>query len=207
VSLRYRSPGRLLCVLALVVAITTSAGCAGDAGVPSVSPDDAARLTSVLAGSDRVLPAEDVTAANVIGLDLVTLVGPLTVWWDDLNDPAITEAEWLARAPDRLASMTRTVEHMAAQLGPERAPAVRTTYQPYVDRWRSILDALAALRDAVARRDPVAQQRATDDYNLHRAALARFDRIRVDRVVEVYGRAEAARALEAQGLDPSRYGL
>lgn len=196
---------------ALALALTSVAGgvaCSGDdAGAPVVSPDDAARLTSVLAGSDRVLPPDDVAAANVIGLDLVTLTGPLTVWWDELNDPAVPETEWLARAPDRLDAMARTVDHMAAQLGPGRAVPVRETYQPYVERWRSMLESLDALRRSVAAGDPAAQQRATDDYNRHVAAIARFDRIRVDRAVAVYGREEAARALRSQGIDPARFGL
>lgn len=161
----------------------------------------------MLAGSDRVLDPEDVTAANVIGLDLVTLGGPLAAWWADLDDPAVSDETWLARAPDRLVSMRRTVDHLADQLGPGRSPAVRDTYQPYVDRWREILVALEAQRLAVAAGDVAARQRATEEYNRHVAAIARFDRIRVDRVVEVYGPEEAARALRSQGIDPARYGL
>ncbi len=194
-------------VVTLVVALGAAACSSGGGDAPVVSADAAARLQSVMAGSDRVLPEDDVTAANVIGLDLVTLAGPLTGWWEDLTDPDVPRAEWLARAPERLEAMRRTVDHLAAQLGPGRAPQLRETYQPYVDRWRDVLDALEALRVGVAVGDRAAQERATGEYNRQLAAITRADRIRVERVVRVYGRAEAARALKAQGIDPAAYGL
>jgi hypothetical protein len=192
----------MLVLLGLLTACSSGGG-----GAPAVSAEDAARLQSVMAGSDRVLPEADVIAANVIGLDLVTLTGPLTGWWDDLTDPAVPRAEWLARAPERLEAMRRTVDHMAAQLGPGRALPLRETYQPYVERWLDVLDALEALRAGVAAGDRAAQERATATYNRQLAAIARADRIRVERVVRVYGRAEAARALKAQGIEPADYGL
>lgn len=197
-----------LALVVVALAIAALGACSGhDGSSPVVAREDAARLTSVMAGSDRVLPPDDVTAANVIGLDLVTLEGPLARWWEELVDPEVPRVEWLARAPERLAVMRRTVEHMTTQLGPGRDVHVRDTYRPYVERWEAILDALEALRAAVAEGDRVAQQTATDEYNRQIAAITRQDRIRVERVVAVYGRAEAARALRAQGLDPAKYGL
>jgi hypothetical protein len=196
-------------VALLAVALLGAAACASGGGTSAapMSAADAARLQSVMAGSDRVLPEADVVAANVIGLDLVTLTGPLTGWWDDLTDPDVARTAWLARAPERIETMRRTVEHMAEQLGPGRAPTLRETYQLYVDRWRDMLDALEALLGAVAAGDRPGQERATEEYNRHLAAIVRADRIRVERVVRVYGPAEAARALKAQGLDPAAYGL
>jgi hypothetical protein len=143
----------------------------------------------------------------VIGLDLVTLAAPLTTWWTTLNDPAVSERDWLAAALGLLDVMRTTVDHIGAQLGPGRDASVRATYQPYVDRWRAILAALDDLRAAVASGDGTGQQRATAAYNEEIAAVGRLDQARVARVVAVYGAEDAARALRAQGLDPARYGL
>ena len=189
-----------LCTAGLVVAC--SAG-----GPGAVASQDAARLASVTAGSDVVLGTADATAVNVVGLDLVTLAAPLRTWWATFTDPTISESAWLDRAPQLLADMRVTVAHIEQQLGPGRDRVVRDAFAPYLQQWRAILAALEAMRTGVESGDRAAQQRATDVYNDAIGAIGRLDRQRVARVVAVYGREEAKRALAAQGLDPDRFGL
>jgi hypothetical protein len=198
----------VLSALVLVLVGASVAGC-GSGGASTTEPgaDTTARLASVMVGSDTVLGPADVTAVNVIGLDLVTLATPLRTWWATFNDPDVDESAWLASAPQLLDAMRTTVSHIGQQLGPGRDPAVRATFTPYLEQWKNVLAALEAMQSAVRAGDLGAQQAATDDYNAAIAAMQRFDSRRVGRVIDAYGRDEAARALAAQGLDPSRYGL
>lgn len=188
----------------LGVVACTGSGANDAQGASSAS---AARLASVLVASSTVLSAADVAAANAIGLDLVTLEAPLRTWWSTLNDPAVAASTWLGDAPALLDAMSATVDHVDQQLGVGRAPEVRETYGPYVEHWRIVLRSLAALRDAVAADDLTAEQHATSAYNGEIATMRQLDRGRVARVVDVYGHAEATRALKAQGLDPTTFGL
>jgi hypothetical protein len=202
---RSRGPA-LLTLLALVLA--TLAGCSSGGSAPAApGADTTARLASVMVDSDTVLGPADVTAVNVIGLDLVTLATPLRTWWATFNDAEVDEATWLAAAPQLLAAMRTTVAHIGAQLGPGRDPAVRATFTPYLEQWKLVLDALESMQAAVRAGDVATQQQATDAYNRAIAAMQRFDVQRVDRVVSAYGHDEAKRALAAQGLDPARFGL
>jgi len=204
VSVRLVRPVRVLAAVGIVALLVS---CSGGSGTATVGAGDSARLASVTVGSDTVLGPADVTAVNVIGLDLVTLAAPLRTWWDTFADPDVAESAWLARAPRLLADMGVTVAHIERQLGPGRARAVRDTFTPYLQQWREILDALEAMRAGVASGDVGAQQRATDAYNDALGVVRRLDRQRVARVVAVYGRDGAKRALAAQGLDPERFGL
>ena len=181
--------------------------CGGRSGAAAPGADDLARLASVTVGSDTVLGPADTSAANVIGLDLVTLAVPLRTWWATLNDPDVAERVWLERAPQLLAEMRATVSDIERQLGPGRDGAVRATFTPYLQRWREILGVLDAMRAALAVGDVGAQQRAVDAYNDTLAAVRRLDRQRVARVLAVYGRDEATRVLAAQGLDLASFGL
>jgi hypothetical protein len=198
----------LLAALLLLLATLNVVGCSSGGSTPAEpGADTTARLASVMVGSDTVLGPADVTAVNVIGLDLVTLATPLRTWWATFNDPDVDESAWLAAAPQLLDAMRSTVSHIGQQLGPGRDPAVRATFSPYLEQWGRVLDALEAMRSAVRAGDLGAQQAATDDYNAAVAAMQRLDSRRVGRVVDAYGRDEAKRALAAQGLDPSRFGL
>jgi len=192
----------------LLLALACLAGCgSGNAEVAAPGADTVARTASVMVGSDDVLVPADVTAVNVIGLDLVTLATPLRTWWATFNDADVPEATWLAQAPQLLDAMRTTVTHIADQLGPGRDPAVRATFAPYVQQWSLVLTALDSMRTAVSVGNVDAQHVATDAYNAAINAMKRYDAQRVGRVVDHYGRDEAKRALVAQGFDPSRYGL
>lgn len=188
-------------------ALLALASCGGASTGGPAGGQDAARLASVSVGSDVVLGPDDVTAINVIGLDLQGLAAPLRTWWETLNDPAVTPQAWLADADRLLGDMRSVVAHIEAQLGPGRDRSVRDTYAPYLARWREILAALEALRAGVRADDEAAQQRATAAYNDAVRAVARLDARRIDRVVSVYGRDETRRFLLAQGIDPAPYGL
>lgn len=198
----------MLPTLLLAFVLAGLAGCSSSGStLAEPGADTTARLASVMVDSDTVLGPEDVTAVNVIGLDLVTLATPLRAWWATFNDADVDEASWLATAPQLLDAMRTTVTHIGAQLGPGRDPAVRATFTPYLDQWKLLLDALESMRAAVRAGDLATQQQATDAYNQAIDAMQRFDARRVDRVVDAYGRDEAKRALAAQGLDPARFGL
>lgn len=191
---------------ALACAVLLGA-CSGAPGAGGAGGEDAARLASVSVGSDVVLDADDVTAINVVGLDLQSLAAPLATWWRTLQDPAVAPADWLVQADRLLADMRTVVGHIADQLGPARDRRVRDAYAPYQARWRDILDALGALRTAVATDDRAAQDRATEAYNVAVLALRRLDEQRIGRVLAVYGPDETRRFLAAQGIDPAAYGL
>lgn len=194
-------------MLLAVLLVAMVGGCAGDEDGAATGTEDAARVASVSVGSDVVLPPADVTAINVVGLDLQTLAAPLRTWWETLNDPAIAPADWLPRADALLDAMRTTVAHIEAQLGAGRDRTVRDTYAPYLARWREILTALGAVRSGVAAGDEAAQQRGADAYNEAVLAIRRLDERRVARVRAVYGEAETRRFLVAQGIDPSAFGL
>lgn len=193
--------------LVAVALVVLAAACSDGSGTGSAGGEDAARLASASVGSDVVLPADDVTAINVIGLDLQSLAAPLATWWRTLNDPAVPSADWLVQADRLLADMRTVVAHLGDQLGPARDRRVREAYAPYQARWREILDALTALRAAVAADDEAAQGRATESYNAAVLALRRLDAERISRVLAVYGPEETRRFLAAQGIDPAAYGL
>lgn len=199
---RRARPAATCAVLVALLAAACGGGSGGAAGTA-----DAARLASVSVGSDVVLAPADVTAVNVVGLDLQTLAAPLRSWWVGLNDPERAAADWLPQADRLLADMRTTVAHIESQLGPGRDRTVRDAYAPYLTRWREILAALGALRTAVSLDDLVAQQRATAAYNDAVRAVRRLDEQRVARVVAVYGAAETRRFLTAQGIDPAAFGL
>lgn len=196
---------RATAALAVVVAWLVTACGGGSGGAAGTA--DAARLASVSIGSDVVLAPADVTAVNVVGLDLQTLAAPLRSWWVGLNDPGLSAADWLPQADRLLADMRTTVAHIESQLGPGRDRTVRDAYAPYLARWRDILTALGALRAAVAVDDLAAQQAATAAYNDAVRAVRRLDEQRVARVVAVYGAAETRRFLLGQGVDPAGFGL
>ena len=204
-----RSSHRIVfAIIGSLVAVSSVVGCgSSSAGLDEPGADSVARTASVMVGSEYVLAPDDVTAVKVIGLDLVTLASPLRTWWATFQDPEVDEAAWLTDAPRLLDAMRTTVAHIADQLGPGRDIAVRATFTPYLQQWRLVLDALAAMRAAVRTANVAAQQQATDAYNAAIAAMGRLDAQRVARVVDAYGRDEAKRALAAQGLDPTRFGL
>jgi hypothetical protein len=165
------------------------------------------RLNSVMVGSDVVLPAADTAAISEIGVELSGLAAPLSQWWSSLNDPAVPATTWLAQAPALLAQMTTVVDRIEARLGPDRDVHVRDTFAPYVAGWREILATLDRVRDRVAAADTVGQQAAADDYNTQLRRIRALDAARVQRVVDVLGRDDARRLLEAEGVDPGRFGL
>lgn len=194
--------------LVAMVAGMSVVGCGSSgAGLDEPGADSVARTASVMVGRQYVLAPDDVTAVNVIGLDLVTLATPLRIWWATFEDPEVGEAAWLTDAPRLLDAMRSTVAHISEQLGPGRDTAVRATFTPYVQQWNLVLDALESMRAGVRAGNAVAQQQATDDYNASIAKMGRLDAQRVARVVDAYGRDEAKRTLAAQGLDPTRFGL
>jgi hypothetical protein len=197
-----------LAVMAVIGVLVSVVGCgSGRDGLAEPGAESVARTASVMVGSDYVLAPGDVTAVNVIGLDLLTLATPLRTWWATFQDTEVGEAAWLADAPRLLDAMRTTVSHIADQLGPGRDIAVRSTFTPYLEQWRLVLNALDALRGAVRAANVAAQQQATDAYIAAIAAMGRLDAQRVARVVDAYGRDEAKRALAAQGLDPTRFGV
>ena len=165
------------------------------------------QLDAVMVGSDRELPTGDADLVDIVGLELSTLSVPLTAWWQGLNDPATPTSTWLAEAPALLVQMRAIVDRVESRvLSAETAP-VRDTFVAYVVQWRTALAALDAVRGATERGDSAAQQKATDEYNAALGRIRGLDQARVDRVVAVYGRDDARRLLESEGLDPSRFGL
>jgi hypothetical protein len=137
------------------------------------------QLNSVMVGSFDVLSRDDSAAVSAIGLELVALGEPLREWFDGTEDHQVL-----------LDRMTAAVDRIEARLTPDRAAAVRSTFQPYVNTWRDILAALKA-----------------GDISAYDTAVARirqFDDERIARVVDVYGEEEAQHLLKEEGVDPNR---
>jgi hypothetical protein len=156
VSLRVRFA--VAVAVAAVVAVLVAA-CGDDGHDASPGQRD---LNSVMVGSYEELPSADSEAVSAIGVELVALGPPLKQWFEPGADHAAL-----------LAQMTEAVDRIERRLTPERAPEVRTTFEPYVEAWR---DLLAALDE--------------DDADRYENAVGRLqdlDRIRVERVADVYG--------------------
>lgn len=158
--------------LVLVLAIAALAGCSDD-------PSDQQLLNSVMVDSTDVLSDEDSEAVSAIGLELVALGQPLQEWFDD----SAPEDQLLAR-------MTAAVDRIEDRLTPERAPEVRSTFEPYVATWRRILAALEAGDMA--------------EYDAAVERIRELDDRRIQRVVDAYGEDVARDLLESEAIDPSR---
>lgn len=117
-----------------------------------------------MVGAPETLSDADSEAVSAIGLELVALSQPLNAWFDGSTP-----------RDELLDEMTAAVDRIRGRLTPERSPAVRATFDPYVETWEEILDALE-----------------TGDQAAYDAALARIrelDDRRVARVEAIYGEA------------------
>jgi hypothetical protein len=159
----------------LVIALSSvvSAACSGDTGSESARSDQR-QLNSVMVGAYDELSAEDSAAVSAIGVELVALAAPLQAWFDGSGDRTAL-----------LDQMTASVDRIEARLTADRGREVRTTFAPYVDAWRDLLAALGA-------GDTDGAENAID-------RLRSLDRIRIDRVVDVYGEEAAQRLLAEEG--------
>jgi hypothetical protein len=163
---------RVIALLATLLLALATAGCSDDVDAPGAQGDQR-QLNSVLVGSYDELSAADSEAVSAIGLELVSLGAPLRAWFDG------TEAR-----ERLLAQMTAAVDRIEGRLTPERAPEVRTTFEPYVVAWRDVLAALDVDDD--------------DAYEKAVAHIRDLDQIRIDRVADVYGEEEAQRLLQEE---------
>jgi hypothetical protein len=174
---RRSAAGGLLAVVLVLLVSVSAAGC-------SSGPSDQRRLNTVMVGAPETLSEADSEAVSAIGLELVALAAPLEDWFAG------------ARPRDELLDeMTDAVERIEGRLTPERAPAVRSTFEPYVAAWHRILEALA--------RDDL------DDYDDAVARIRELDDRRIARVVEALGDEAARDLLESEadtagGTAPNR---
>ena len=164
---------RVLFAVLTVLALTSVAAACSD------PPSDQRRLNTAMVGAPELLSSADSEAVSAIGVELVALSQPLEAWFAD----AEPRDELLER-------MTAAVERIDRRLTPERAPAVRTTFEPYVAAWERILDALE--RDDAA------------DYDAAVTRIRELDDRRISRVVEAFGEDTARELLESEGVDPNR---
>jgi hypothetical protein len=159
-------------VLAVAVVVALVAAACGDDDDQS-SPGQR-ELNSVMVGSYDLLSAGDSEAVSAIGLELVALGPPLQQWFEPGSDHDAL-----------LAQMRDAVDRIERRLTPDRAPEVRTTFEPYVAAWRDVLRALDA--------------DDTDGYEQAIGRLQELDRIRVERVADVYGDEVADELLNGEG--------
>jgi hypothetical protein len=158
--------------LSIIVAMAVLVGACGDDG-NEASPGQR-DLNSVMVGSYDELSSDDSEAVSAIGVELVALGPPLQQWFEPGADHAAL-----------LAQMTGAVDRIERRLTPERAPEVRTTFEPYVAAWRDLLAALDA-DDA-------------DGYQEVIGRLQDLDRIRIERVADVYGDEVADELVNGEG--------
>jgi hypothetical protein len=159
-------------VLATVLLGSAAAACGAE------GRSDQLELNTVMVDATDWLDEEDSDTVSAIGLELVALGVPLREWFDGTEDHDVL-----------LERMTGAVDRIDARVQGAPREEVRATFEPYVNAWRHILDALAT-----EPYDEAAQAR----YEQAVARIEELDQRRIDRVVEVYGAAEAERLLAGE---------